>query len=250
MDILKDFLMINKQTFKKTVSSLKNNWIIIFSGIVYMILNTIMIILINTFLRGILGILSGLAIAIVTASLISNYLYLLYNVINYDSLKLQDFKDGFTYFLRKVYTIFFYGFILNILISLLSGVLGSYADVLSLIVNISILILLNPLPETLYIKVLNPMDSIAYSIDFMKENWVNWFIPNVIMLILLYLLTGNLISGIFTTHISYIRSFRIIDIILYLIASAFLSFIMIYRGHLYKLLSTSTRRKRMYMSKF
>lgn len=250
MNILKDFLNINKQTFKKTMSSLKNNWIIIFSGIVYILLNMFVIILINTFFRGFLGILSGLAIAIVTASLISNYLYLLYNVINYDSLKLQDFKDGFTYFLRKVYIVFFYGWIGSILISLLTGILGHNAYILNLLVSISIFILLNPLPETLYLKVLNPMDSIMYSIDFMKENWVNWLIPNIAMLVVLYLLTGKAVTGIFTTHISYIASFRIVDIIKYLIAQALFSFVMIYRGHLYKLLSTSTRRKRMYMNKF
>lgn len=250
MNILKDFLNINKQTFKQTMSSLKNNWIIIFSGIVYIILNMFVIILINTFFRGFLGILAGLAIAIVSASLISNYLYLLYNVINYDSLKLQDFKDGFTYFLRKVYIVFFYGWIGSILISLLTGILGPNAYILNLLVSISIFILLNPLPETLYLKVLNPMDSIMYSIDFMKENWVNWLIPNIIMLVVLYLLTGKAVTGIFTTHISYIASFGIVDIVKYLVAQALFSFVMIYRGHLYKLLSTSTRRKRMYMNKF
>lgn len=250
MDILKDFIIINKQTFKKTMSSLKDNWIIIFSGIAYMILNLVIIILINTFFRGILGILAGLILALTSASLISNYLYLLYNVINYNSLHFQDFKDGFTHFLRKTYTVFFYAWIGSMLISLITDILGNNAYILNLIVSISIFILLNPLPETLYLKVLDPMSSITYSVDFMKENWVNWLLPNVTMLIVLYLLTGNFISGIFTTHISYLSSFRIIDIAKYLIAQALFSFIMVYRGHLYKLLSTSTRRKRMYMNKF
>lgn len=250
MDILKDFLIINKQTLKKTISSLKNNWIIIFSGIVYMVLNAAMIILVSTLFRGVLGILAGIAVALASASLISNYLYLLYNVINYDKLKFQDFKDGFTYFLRKIYVVFFYGWIGSMIISMLARILGNNAGILNLIVSISIFILLNPLPETLYLKVLNPMDSIMYSVDFMKENWINWLIPNAVMFVVLYLITGNIISGIFTTHISYISSFRIIDIIKYLIAQGLFSFVMIYRGYLYKLLSTSTRRKRMYMNKF
>ncbi len=250
MDILKDFLIINKQTLKKTIISLKNNWIIIFSGIAYILINIIMIMLVNTVFRGILGILAGLVVALASAALISNYLYLLYNVINYDRLKFQDFKDGFTYFLRKVYIVFFYAWIGNMLISMLAGVLGNNADILNLIVNISVFILLNPLPETLYLKARDPMGSITYSVDFMKENWVNWLIPNILMLIVLYLITGNIISGIFTTHISYISSFRLADLVKYLVAQGLFSFVMIYRGHLYKLLSTSTRRKRMYMNKF
>lgn len=250
MDILKDFLLINKQTLKKAISTLKKNWVIIFSGIVYMVLNAAMIIIVNTLFRGVLGILAGLVIALVSASLISNFLYLLYNAINYDRINFQDFKDGFTYFLRKIYVVFFYGWIGSILISMLTNVLGNNAYILNLIVSISIFILLNPLPETIYLKVLNPMDSIMYSVEFMKENWFNWLLPNIVMFLGLYLLTGNMISGLFTTHISRISGFGIVNIIKYLIAQGLFAFIMMYRGHLYKLLSGSTRRKRMYMNKF
>lgn len=250
MDILKDFLMINKQTFKKSIISLKSNWIIIFSGIAYSLLSTALLVIVMTLFRGVLSILGGIAVAVASASFISNYLYLLYNVINYNKLRFQDFKDGFTYFLRKVYIVFFYAWIGSMLLSLLTGVLGSNANILNLIVSISILVLLNPLPETLYLKVLDPMSSIVYSVDFMKENWVNWLLPNVVMFAILYYLTGNIISGIFTTHISYIPSLDITTIAKYLVAQGIFSFAMIYRGHLYKLLSTSTRRKRMYMNKF
>ncbi|WP_406242315.1 hypothetical protein ACF3M2_18410 [Tissierella carlieri] len=107
MDIIKDFLMINNQTFKKTISSLKSNWMIIFTGIVYIILNTAIFTVVFSIFRGVLSIFAGIILAIVSASLISNYLYLLYNIINYNRMTFQDFKDGFKYFLRKVYTIFF-----------------------------------------------------------------------------------------------------------------------------------------------
>ena len=39
--------------------------------------------------------------AIVGASLISNYLYLLFNIINHDRITIQDFKDGFKAFCGK-----------------------------------------------------------------------------------------------------------------------------------------------------
>lgn len=250
MDILKDFLLINKETMKKTIKSLRDNWLIIFSGIAYILLTTLVSFVVFTLFRGALGLIGGILIAVFSASLISNYLYLLYNVINYNRLKLQDFKDGFTYFLRKVYVVFFYGWIGNLLLSMVFRTLGSSAYILNLIVSISILILLNPLPESLYLKARDPMGSIIYAFEFMKENWINWLIPNVLFHGVLFYLTGNLITNLFTTNVNMGFAMDIVSIVKYLIAQVLFSFIMIYRGHLFKLLSTSTMRKRMYMNKF
>ena len=250
MEILKDFLLINKQTLGKTFDSLGKNWLIIFTGIAYGIINAIIYIAVVTIFRGVLGIFAGIALALLSAALISNYLYLLYNVINYNKITFQDFKDGFKYFLRKTYTIFFFAWLGSYALSLIQGILGISASVLNIIVTVSILVLLNPLPETVYQKILDPVDSIMYTIDFMKENWLNWFIPNVVFHLALYLLTGRIITNIFSTHLSFGFNFNIFSIITYLIGQGLFSFIMIYRGHLYKLLSTSTRRKRMFMSRF
>lgn len=250
MDIVKDFLLINKGTFKKTIFSLKNNLLIVFSGIAYILLSTLVSFFVFTLFKGVLGLIGGIIIALFSASLISNYLYLLYSVINYNRLTFQDFKDGFTYFLRKVYVVFFFAYIGNLILSILYRMLGRNANILSLIVNISILILLNPLPESIYLKTRDPMGSIMYAVDFMKENWLNWLIPNVFFHGILFYLTGNIITNLFSTHVSMGFGLGVGNIIKYLIAQVLFSFIMIYRGHLFKLLSTSTRRKRMYMNKF
>ena len=250
MDLITDLLLINKQTFKESLSSLKNNILIILTGIVYILINIVIIGVVLTLFTGILSIFAGIILAITSAALISNYLYLLYNIINYGRITFQDFKDGFKYFLRKVYTIFFYAFIGSYLLKVIQNVIGANADIINLIITISILILLNPLPETLYLKVLDPMDSIMYAVDFMKENWFNWLLPNAILYGALYYLTGNLITDIFATHLSIGFSLDGIGILKYLLGQILFSFTMIYRGHLFKLLSTSTRRKRMYMNKF
>lgn len=250
MDIITDFLLINKQTLKKTISSLISNWMIILTGIVYVVLNIVIYSVVLTLFSGILSIFAGIILAIVSASLISNYLYLLYNVINNNRITFQDFKDGFMYFLRKIYTIFFFAWIGSFLLDALSGILGSNAYVLNIIISISILIILNALPETLYLKTIEPMESIMYAVDFIKENWLNWLIPNVIFYTALYFLTGKIITDLFTTHIFSGFDFNVLSIIMYLLGQGLFSFIMIYRGHLFKLLSTSTRRKRMYMNKF
>ena len=250
MNILEDFLNINRQTLKKTLLSLKDNWVIIFTGIVYVILNAVIYTTIFTLFTGVLSIIAGLISAVVSAAMISNYFYLLYCVINHGRISVQDFKDGFGYFLRKIYGVFFFAWIGSYIFSLLGGILGSSIYALNSIISLSILLILNALPETIYLKSLDSMDSIMYSFDFMKENWFNWLVPNGVLYIILYMVTGNIITNLFTTNISYGVFFGGVNIVKYLVGQGIFSFIMIYRGHLYKILSGSTRRKRMFMSKF
>lgn len=248
MEIIKDILEVNSHVLKKSSTSLKDNWVIIFTGMVYVLINLVAMLLVFTLFNGILSIFAGIAVAILSASLISNYFYLLFNVINYNRITLQDFKDGFKYFLRKIYTVLFFAWIGSYLLNIIQGTLGFNPIVLNIIINVSIFVFLNALPETLYLKVLDPMDSIMYAVDFIRENAINWLIPNMLFYLALYLITGKIMLNIFTIHTGSMLGLA--GIIRYLIGQILFSFVMIYRGHLFKLLSTSTRRKRMFMKKF
>ena len=93
------------------------------------------------------------------------------------------------------------------------------------------------------------LDGLAYSLDFARENIVNWFVPNLLMYGILYLVTGNVILNLFTTSLPFVGGSPI-GIGMYLLGQLLFSFVMVYRGHLYKILSTSNPRKRMFMSKF
>jgi hypothetical protein len=250
LDIIKDLIYINKSAFNKTIKSLSKNWIIIFTGIVYTILNVAIFSLISVFLTGFLSILSGIIVAIITAAFISNYLYLLFNIINYDMINMQIFKDGFKYYLWKIYGVLFIAYLGRILLGILSNMLGGLASALNIVIYLSILIVLNPLPETIYLKSYSSWESVLNTFEFMQENWINWLLPNIIFHGVLYFITGNLITNIFTTHLSFNMVFSIKNIIIYLVGQGLFSFIMVYRGHLYKTLSGSTRRKRMFMNKF
>jgi len=247
LNLFQDILFVNKSTIKKAINSLKKNWLIIFTGIAYTIINLIIILIISTLFTGVLQIIAGFVMAIVSASLVSNYLYLLSNIINYDRISMQDFKDGFKALLWDVYGVFFVFWIASLLINPLYNLLGSNAEVLSRIIGILVLFALNPLPETIYQKHYSSFEAISYAFDFMKENWLNWTIPNIIFYCLMYLLTGTILTDIFATNLSFNFDFSPKGIGLYLLGQLLFSFMMIYRGHLFKLLSTSTRNKRIFM---
>ena len=118
------------------------------------------------------------------------------------------------------------------------------------ILQILILVLLNPLPETIYQKGYTAPNTFVYTFDFFKENWFNWIIPIGIFTILIYLVSGQMLTGLFNINIDFTFNFSIVYLLRYLIGQTIFTFMMIYRGYLYKLLSTSTIRKRMFMNRF
>lgn len=250
MDLLKDIVYVNKNSGIKTIKSFKKGWPIVFTGIIYTILNLVIYNLIGRLFIGPLYILSGMVVAIISSSFISNYLYLLFNVINYDKITFQDFKDGFTHFMWKVYGIFFIGYLASFLLNIVYRTLGNMAIVLNIIWYLTLIVLMNPLPETIYIKSYSPWDSVVKTAEFMQENWFNWLLPNIIFYGLLFVTSGTVLMDIFNTHISFDLVFTARNVLVYFIGQILFSIIMIYRGHLYKILSTSTRRKRMFMNKF
>ncbi len=250
MDYYKDFIYLTRSSGKKTFRSLKKHWPLIFTGFIYSLLNIALFGLMGMLMRGPFYLLSGIILAIANSSLVSNYLYLLFNIINYDRMTVQDFKDGFIYYLRKIYGIFFIAYIGRLILSLLGPVLGGLVNLLDVIIYFTILVLLNPLPETIYQKHYDSWESIVYSVEFIQENWLNWLVPNFLLSLILYFTTGIFLTDVFTTHLGFSNLINPINIALYIVGQLVFSFMMIYRGHLYKELSTSTRRKRMFQNKF
>lgn len=249
MDLLKDFKYVSQHSLKKTIESLKKNFLIIFTGLIYGIITIGVGVVVSFIFQGPLRIISGFITYFIQSAIISNYLYLLFNIINYNRFSINDFKQGFTAFLWKVYGVFFIIYIGRLLLSTL-GILGSGALFLNMIISFLALIVLNALPESIYLKSYAPLDTLMYALEFIKENWLNWLIPNLIFIGLIYIVTGNILTGLISTSIGFRLTLSLRSIILYISGQVMFSFMMIYRGHLFKLLSTSTRRKRMFMNKF
>ncbi|MTI68967.1 MAG: hypothetical protein FH751_01765 [Firmicutes bacterium] len=250
MSLLNDLFYTNKKTFNKTFNLFKNNWLIIFTGLLYTTLNLLLYGFVGLIARSILGILSGIVLFIATSAMISSYLYLLDNILRRGKFDLDDLKEGFKIYLWKIYGVFFIGWIAKLFASLLLRPMAtSYviSGLFSTIITVLILILLNPLPEAIYQKIYSPWETILYTFDFIKNNWIEWFIPNVIFMGILYLTTGEYLLDIFTINLSFNFDLSIKGIALYAIGQILFSFIMIYRGVLFKTLSTSTRRKRNFM---
>ncbi len=256
MEFLKDIIYINKITGKKALDLFLKNWMIIFTGLIYTTINIAAVFLASPFLSvPILNIVASVLLYFLAVALISSYFYILYSIIKYKKFEFRDIKIGLKVYLNEVIRILFVGWIASVIVfrlivPILSNSLGGYLDS-STIINILMIVLLiaiNPLPEVIYQKRYTGLDGVRYTFEYMKENWIEWLIPNVILIGLLYLVTGSTITSLFSTGINFNTNILSIKSIgLYLIGQVIFSFTMIYRGVLFETLSTSTRRKRMFM---
>lgn len=241
-----DIYYMNLKTAKKAFKSLMKNWLIIFTGLVY---STILFI--GTLISPLFWILSRLFLLILSSAMVSNYLYLLQQIIEKDRFSLQDFKDGFLIYLRKVWTVYFIGFVALLgmdifLRPIIVGFAGPFVYHFGLI--FLMVFLLNALPETIYQKPYNGWESIKSSVDFIKVHWIEWYLPNILLIVILAFITGSALINVFdnVTSLGTITQGPF-GIILYLLGQLWFSYMMIYRGFLFELLNTSSRRKRMFM---
>ncbi|NLL81288.1 MAG: hypothetical protein GX231_03155 [Tissierellia bacterium] len=249
MNYIKDFIYVNKYSLSKTVESLKKNYLLVFTGIVYSIISMIASYIISIIISGPFAILSGILLYLVRSALISSYLYFLFNVIYYNRFNIKDIKQGFTYYLFNIYGVLFILYLGNILLDLLNNILGLNAYILIMIIQVLILVLFNSIPETIYQKGYSAPDTFAYSFNFIKENWLNWLITIGIFTCIIYLVSGQILTELFNINISFRFNFSLIYILRYILGQTIFTVMMLYRGHMYKLLSTSTIRKRMFMNR-
>ncbi|QUH24390.1 hypothetical protein [Serpentinicella alkaliphila] len=244
MDILTDILYTNKKIIKNSFKGLIDNWPIIFTGLFYSFATLLLYMVAPAF-----GILGGLLSVIVTSALISNYLYLLNRIVKNNRFSFHDFKDGFSIYLRKIWTIFFFGYVASL--GLRYFILPILPIGIYPIISLLTVIVLNALPESIYQKYYDPWETITYAVEFIKENVIEWVVPNIILIGVMYITTGNLLTNIFNYYISIFTIFTSPSgIVFYLIGQLWFSYMMIYRGFLFELLSTSTRRKRLFMREF
>lgn len=242
MSIFKDLYYINKESLTKTVQLLVKNWPIVFTGIIYSILSIIATTIAGLFMTNfVLRLFARIVLYLGMSVIASNYLYLMFKIVKHGKFSLQDFKNGFTVYLRELWTVFFIIWVVSLLLGLIVTPFG-----LGSIVYLLGFILLNALPETIYQKHYSSPDNFTYAFNFIKENWLEWFLPNLAFFGIMFLTLRNMFTNIFSFSFAFITGLSSGEILTSILALAILSFAMIYRGILFEILSTSTRRKRMF----
>lgn len=168
-----------RQVLRKTWQSLIRGWIIMVALVGFM-----MILAVTTQLAGPLGIAGGFLLGAVNALLVGSVLSLIEQSISYGRmLTLQDVFDSFG---RYFWDVIGVGFVLWLpLLALEMGTQSNpYGPFLSYAVLLLLFLLLNPAPEIIYqVRHDSPLDVMKTSYEFVLENWMEWFLPIALLLI-------------------------------------------------------------------
>ncbi len=239
MGFFNDLIEVNKIAIKGTAKGIKKNWMIILSGFAYAIISLLVVFVVSTLLRGVFSILSGLVVILVFSSLISNYLTLVEVAVRGGKINFEIFKEGFKGYVYKVYGVFFFLYITSYLINLIGGLFRMDLSIILLLFNITVFILLNAIPEALYLTNYSPADTIKATLYFMKANWVQWAIPNILIFGLFYLLVGDFFSSAAFGGLALFSN--PMGILRFVLNQVLLAIFMIYRGNLFMLLSNTPK---------
>jgi hypothetical protein len=151
----------------------------------------------------------------------------------------NDFLNGFTVYLWELVGI---AFILWIPLRLLAMALATVpnGDLIYFLIKLALYILLNPVPEFIYQTRASGLELISSSYNFIVENWIEWLIPNILLLALGYFLL-ELIEPLIFGLPGFVALF------LYaLVVGLGLTYFMTFRGFLFPQLQGTTRRSRLY----
>jgi hypothetical protein len=234
MEIVQATLWIYASALRRSVQCVAANWVISFAPLAYGIGLSLVGLVV-----GPLGIVGGLLLGLASQACVSSGLYLLENMVKIGKANFTDFIRGFTIYLWELLLI---AFILWIPMRVAAAALTSVPNgpLIFLLIKIALYILLNPLPECLYQTRSSGLELLTASYNFIVENWIEWFLPNIVLTV----------AGLFIFQLLELMTYGLPGFLqLFVLAFGFglcLTYFMVFRGFLFAELNGTTRRSRVY----
>lgn len=245
MKILLDLFDTNYTAFKKTNKLIGEHHLLMYVGLIYGPL-----VFATSYLGSMLPLFGLIVTLLGYALVLSNYFYLIDRATSGYKTEWDDVKNGFTVYMRKIFGIMFIFWVANLLIQLLvvplvSGFIGF---ALSLLFMIACFVVFNALPEVTYKKHHSEMDSVKYSMNFVKVNLLEWYVPNILLFAANYFIYQGLMIGFSKVFVNLPSAVaQSLSIVVLIVVLQFtLGYTMIYRGLLFSRLDSTTRQKRMF----
>jgi hypothetical protein len=237
MAILWATLWMYQKALQQSFQCVAKNWVVSFAPVAYSIGLSLV-----GFIVGPLGLIGGLLLGLAAQACVSSGLYLVENMVKLGEANFDDFIKGFTVYLWELLLI---AFILWIPMRVAGMALASVPNgaLIFGLIKIALYILLNPLPEFLYQTRTSGIELLTASYNFIVENWIEWFLPNVLMTVAGFYVLQAL--GIVTAGLPGFLQ-------LFVIALGFglcLTYFMVFRGFLFAELHGTTRRSRVFRYK-
>lgn len=183
------------------------------------------------------GMAAGIALGLARTVGCSIYTFFVAGVVARDRVNLKDLKTSLGAYFWTWINLFFVLWIVDLLVGM---ALAAHPQRVALLTVLSFmeLVVLNATPEIIYLKgTSGGLETIQRSFVFLQENWIEWFIPNGLILAGLYLFVsrgGLALLGPLGALVAVVAS------------GALFHVVMVFRGFLFEALDGSTHRQRMY----
>jgi hypothetical protein len=234
MKIVQATFWIYSNALQRSLQCVGKNWIVSFAPLAYGLGLALAAMLLAP-----LGIIGGILLALAGQACISSGLYLVENMVRMGAANFDDFLKGFTVYLWELVWI---SFILWIPMRVAAAALASVANggLIFVLLKIALYILLNPVPEFIYQTRTSGIELLSASYNFIVENWIEWFLPNVLITVV----------GIFVFDVVEAMTFALPAFAqFFVLAFGFglcLTYFMVFRGFLFAELHGTTRRSRIF----
>jgi hypothetical protein len=219
---------------RRSLEAVSKNWIVSFAPLAYGFILSVTVSIVAP-----LGLIGGLILGLVSQACVSSGLYLIENIVRMGKANFDDFVKGFTVYLWELVRISFILWIpLRVISIALSGVPNG--GLIFLFIQIALYVLLNPVPEFIYQTRASGIELLGASYNFIVENWIEWFVPNIALTLLAYFLL-NMLSFLAFSLPGFAQFFLVTFGL-----GLCLTYIMVFRGFLFAELHGTTRRSRAY----
>lgn len=241
-------LQLYQQVTRETWKNARQNWWIAFLPLVYGV-----ILLIAGLIAAPLGMLGGFLLGFILALCTSSYLYFIAGVVAGSRMTIAELSESWRPCLSPVITILFFFFIVQLALSIiLPGMAG--AGPIALLIHLILLIVLNPIPEIVYQGRSDGFDMLQESVDFLRENGIEWFTPLVAIALFSFVAplpfmavvsqSGNLSAPTFGSNELLYGS--VTGVLMAILSAVLFYVLMVFRGLLFRTLASGTRRQRLY----
>lgn len=184
-----------------------------------------------------LGIVGGFILGLIATALYSSYLYFVSGLVLAGRVHISELQGSFGRLFWPVMGVGFVVWIANLLVSMVTRNMpqGATIDVLFGLA-VTLVVFINPTPEVIYDRGSHSgMATLQKSFQFTQENWIEWYVPNLVL------------AGVGYLLFTYANRLGVAGMVLSgLLLGAYLHVVMIYRGHLYRALDGSSHRQRMF----
>lgn len=187
----------------------------------------------QSFVSG-LGLFAGLASALALSALFSSYLYFVGELVSEARVSVSELGKSFGSYFWAVINVGFVVWLVELLMSL-AFARSPKANAIMLIVRFAEFVLLNAVPEVIYRRgTYGGMATIQRTITFVQANWIEWFIPNLV------------VGAAFWWGGPFLTGLGVPAVVVGVAGGALFHLVMVFRGFLFEALDSTSHRQRMY----